>query len=170
MKILELNTTILFDSKVDEDSISYFVNKVYGKSNIVCFISICIKKNHDIKYFYGFFFFKEKLELVNDVFDINKNKVFVCVNRHDNNEYDCDILNRENMRFNIKIEKNYIYVRMFSKEKQFEEKEKEEIPTILIEDNFMKNPIAIIENQETTEFSENTITIKELKVYQIEIE
>ena len=74
------------------------------------------------------------------------------------------------MRFNIKIEKNYIYVRMFSKEKQFEEKEKEEIPTILIEDNFMKNPIAIIENQETTEFSENTITIKELKVYQIEIE
>ena len=72
------------------------------------------------------------------------------------------------MRFNIKIEKNY--VRMFSKEKQFEEKEKEEIPTILIEDNFMKNPIAIIENQETSEFSENTITIKELKVYQIEIE
>ena len=48
MKILELNTTILFDSKVDEDSISYFVNKVYGKSNIVCFISICIKENHDI--------------------------------------------------------------------------------------------------------------------------
>lgn len=170
MKILELNTTILFDSKVDEDSISYFVNKVYGKSNIVCFISICIKKNHDIKYFYVFFFFKEKLELVNDVFDINKNKVFGCGNRDDNNEYDCDILNRENMRFNIKIEKNYIYVRMFSKEKQFEEKEKEEIPTILIEDNFMKNPIAIIENQETPEFSENTITIKELKVYQIEIE
>ena len=159
---------------MDKDTVSNCISKFYGKSNVACYISIYIKEtskeneenNFKKMYLNNFLYFKEKLELKDNIFHFKDNIILNFGKDIDNNEnYEIkfNILKYENMRFNIAIEKNYVYVKVLDNIQ-----DDEASYTLLIEDNFMENPLIFLNSRED-ELEDLSFGVNDLKIYQVEM-
>ena len=164
LKDFNSKAKIIFNTEIDEDTVSNFFSKVYGKSNIVCFISLILEsKRKGIVPANFFLFLKEKLELQNDVYDLNNKIILIFGNCQDNIEEYKNIffaLNNEKWSFLIKKEKDCVHVNSKIYELEIE---------FLIKDNFLKNDIIYEVKGEKGE-DHAKIKIDELIIYQIDKE
>ena len=156
---------IIYNSEIDEDTISNFVSKVYGKSDLSCYIYLSFgdkKEEIIVRPIDLFFIIRGKLELKDDIYSL-LDKIIISYgsNAFDNGkdyEYKFSFLIGASLSLKIKIEKKSINVILL-------ENNNDKVGEIIIQDNFLKNPIAL---KEMEDYQRLVIKLDKIIVYQME--
>ena len=135
------DTEKIFDSNCNENLITNFITRVYGKSHLACFIYFTSKEGEEITENKDLFFLNGKLELTNQKFDFNKTVVFLYGNfgRCEDDDYVFDSYQNQNANIFAKFKDGLIYV-VFYRDFGFTQIEK----VLKIQNNFMKDKIIYI--------------------------
>ena len=135
------DTNEIFDSNSNENLITNFMTKVYGKSHLACFISFTSKEEAEITENKDLFFLNGKLELTHKKFDFDKTDVFLYGNfgRFEDDEYGFDSYQNQNANIFVKFKNGLIYV-VFYRNFGYIKAEK----VLKIQNNFMKDKIIYI--------------------------
>ena len=121
----------VYDAKKDGDSLIVLIYKLLGKKNLVFVSSTSISdKNHD-----KIHFFKGNFKFANSILDFIDSELYSYEGK--NGEFKLDFAKSENSKLYTKLEKDYIYILFYAKEK---------LNIIAkITNNFLKNPVLRID-------------------------
>ena len=144
---LSNNTTIIFDSNKDSDTINNIMTKVYGKTNLAFFISFWKKSENDDKMIdcMNLIYLDGKMELINNNFEfVNKEVILFCNYANlDEDKYDYKYFKGQNDSVFIKNKNNIIYAVFYRKNKELSIKY-----IIKIMNNFMKYKAVYLNQKE----------------------